>query len=394
MKKIVINVISILCLFLICGCNNGEEKDPIENNVNGDVEELTVKMVNGDIVEGKGLIHDFYLRTRNGEKLKIVINKTYTETESNYINYIIYDGEYYITNDKVYENSPNESKYKYFNYSKTDGNGRHIIGTEAYCLSNKENITYEDIMNSWLSSILDRHITDAIPIYCECHYIDLCFYQTQVSSIIYNLRRYQVNNFNCIAAQEMVDCLSWKKGPLEGYGKNNFSLTIDMTRKILNDANGILLGKKDGVIFVTYKFDFEKKIAIMSYPYFSSIHGQLYAEITDESIEKLERLFSIYQGSGETNWGEYYSDNLMFILNEDKTGYIKVLDTSYEEEITNITTFGDGKLYINTTKGRYTFEFGEKSGYAYVRSESEPSSALTMYLENEMIFEWKGYPLK
>lgn len=383
MKRIFMVITIMVCLFCFCGCTS---------NINYDGDYI-VTIVDSEVIDGKEAMNDFYQRTKNGEKLKIIINRSYTNSQSNYSNYINYDGEYYRTDLKLLEGDVGESKFKYLNYSQTNGNNNHIVKTEAYCLSNDEYMTYEMILRSWLSAVLENHIFDSIPVYSINYYIDLCFSNSKVNSIIYNLRNYAVNPFNEDTAREMVDCLTWGQEPLCDYGNNNWTLRIDMTRTILNDANGLLIGKKKDQINVQYLFDFEKKIVVMHYPAISSLSGQLYACLTDESIEKLSDLFSIFQGYSGTNWGEYYNNILLFEINEDRSGIIKVIGTNIVEKVDVVNIKGDGMLMLQVNDGLNYYVFTWKDdGYTYLSSESKPTKTMNNYLENNMFFKWMGYP--
>lgn len=387
MKRMFITIMFIACLFCFCGC---------DNNINYDGEYI-VNIVDSEVIEGKEAMDDFYQRTMNGEELTIIINRSYTNSQSNYSNYISYDGEYYITDLQLLEGNVGESKFKYLNYSQTNGNNNHIVKTEAYCLSNDEYTTYEKILRSWLSAVLENHIYDSIPIYSINYYIDLCFNKSKVNSITYNSRYYAVNSFNENIAIEMVDCLSWVNKPLDNYGNNNWTLKLDMTRTILNDANGLLLGKKNDQIDVEYIFDFEKKIVVMHYPTISSLSHQLYAKLTNESIEKLNDLFRIFQGYSDTNWGEYSNDILLFEINEDNSGIIRVIGKDIVEKIDVINVNGDGTLMLQTNDGLnyYVFTFRgnqNKGGYTYISAKSKPTTTMNKYFENNMFFKWMGYP--
>lgn len=291
MKKTFIFAVAVFCLFYLCRCDKNIKYDG----------EYIVTIVDEDVVEGKESMDSFYRRTKKGEKLKIIFHRSYTDSKTNYSTYIIYDGKYYRTNEKVEKNCHRESKFKYLNYSETDGNGKHIVKTEAYCLSNDENMTYETIQNSWLSSFSNDKIFDSIPIYCIYYNIDLCFYNNEVESIVYNSREYDAHSFIRFATIEMIDCLSWDTEPLENYGNNNWILRLDMNRAILNDANDWFLGEKNSTIHAEYLFDFEKKIAVMHSQSLSSLNDRLYANLTDEWIEKISDLFDISQGELESN---------------------------------------------------------------------------------------------
>ena len=117
MKRIFMVITIMVCLFCFCGCTS---------NINYDGDYI-VTIVDSEVIDGKEAMNDFYQRTKNGEKLKIIINRSYTNSQSNYSNYINYDGEYYRSDLKLLEGDVGESKFKYLNYSQTNGNNNHIV---------------------------------------------------------------------------------------------------------------------------------------------------------------------------------------------------------------------------------------------------------------------------
>ena len=73
-----------------------------------------------------------------------------------------YNGDYYITDYQMYTNSPKKTKYKYLVYSEEEGKeGSNIEKREYYCLANNESHTYQVVMKSWLSAVLEHHIHGA-----------------------------------------------------------------------------------------------------------------------------------------------------------------------------------------------------------------------------------------
>lgn len=163
MKKIIIILFCFLNVLILVGCN----KESYRNFV--------VEEIDGQIVKGKDAMDAFYEQTKNGEKLRLNYLRKYKidGIEKSYTFYIKYDGTHYITNYKMYTNSPEETKYKYLVYSEEQGKkGSNIEKFEYYCLSNNENHTYQIVRNSWLSAILDRHIDDAMPFYAYEYYKD------------------------------------------------------------------------------------------------------------------------------------------------------------------------------------------------------------------------------
>lgn len=164
MKKFLIVLFCLLSIFMLAGC---------EKDYNGDY--VVIEDVNGNIVKGKDAMDAFYERTKNGEKLRLNYIKKYFETseEKTYTFYIKYDGTYYFTDYQMHTDSPKEKKYKYLVYSEENGKeGSNIEKSEYYCLANDESHTYQVVMKSWLSAVLEHHINDAIPFYSYEYYKD------------------------------------------------------------------------------------------------------------------------------------------------------------------------------------------------------------------------------
>ena len=164
MKKFLVVLFCLLSIFMLAGC---------EKDYNGDY--VVIKDVNGNIVKGKDAMDAFYERTKNGEKLRINYIDKYFEDgiEKTYTFYIEYDGDYYITDYQMYTNSPKKTKYKYLVYSEEEGKeGSNIEKREYYCLANNESHTYQVVMKSWLSAVLEHHIHGAIPFYSYEYYKD------------------------------------------------------------------------------------------------------------------------------------------------------------------------------------------------------------------------------
>lgn len=163
MKKNIIVLFCIFIVFILVGCNA-----PVKYNGDYIVEEIE-----GEIVKGKDAMDAFYEQTKNGEKLELTYYRKYNidGEEKSYSFYIKYDGEYYITNYKMYTNSPEESKYKYLVYSEEQGkDDSNIEKKEYYCLANNESHTYQVVYNSWFSAVFENHINDAMPFYDYTYY--------------------------------------------------------------------------------------------------------------------------------------------------------------------------------------------------------------------------------
>ena len=162
MKKFLVVLFCLLSIFMLAGC---------EKDYNGDY--VVIEDFNGNIVKGKDAMDAFYERTKNGEKLRLNYIKKYFETseEKTYTFYIKYNGTYYFTDYQMHTDSPKEKKYKYLVYSEENGKeGSNIEKSEYYCLTNDESHTYQVVMKSWLSAVLEHHINDAIPFYSYEYY--------------------------------------------------------------------------------------------------------------------------------------------------------------------------------------------------------------------------------
>lgn len=310
-------MICLVCLVLFTSCAEEQRTRKLKVDVNKTDEftgEYEVEFDNGKIVSGKEAMRGFYNRTKNKEALYIKLtNKyTYNEEEQESATIITYDKEKYI-----YTNEDITKEYLYLNFSTTEEYplASNFIRSESYCLANKESITLEMIINSWLSSILTNQI-DGVVIYTDYTYKDLCFKDTKVLKIHQDSRSYEINSFNKVIAQELVDGLNWLKyedAPddlafaLQWKASN---ISINVVRKVVNDKNGIISVKdSNGYADLTYVFDFENKVVMMHYTQISSMAGTLYAIFSDENIKKAEDLFAIFQGENETNSGEYiYKD--------------------------------------------------------------------------------------
>lgn len=164
MKKFLVVLFCLFSIFILVGC----EKEYNEDYV-------VIEDVNGQIVKGKDAMDAFYERTKNGEKLRLNYIKKYFEAseEKTYTFYIKYDGTYYFTDYQMHTDSPKEKKYKYLVYSEENGKeGSNIEKSEYYCLANDESHTYQVVMKSWLSAVLEHHINGAIPFYSYEYYKD------------------------------------------------------------------------------------------------------------------------------------------------------------------------------------------------------------------------------
>lgn len=164
MKKFLVALFCLFSIFILVGC---------EKKYDGDY--VVIEDVNGQIVKGKDAMDSFYKRTKNGEKLRLNYIEKYVEdgVEKTYTFYIEYDGDYYVTDYQMYTNSPKETKYKYLVYSEENGKeGSNIEKREYYCLANNESHTYQVVMKSWLSAVLEHHINGAIPFYSYEYYKD------------------------------------------------------------------------------------------------------------------------------------------------------------------------------------------------------------------------------
>lgn len=375
-----------------------EPDEPI--NFNG---EYLVKELNGVYVSGKEALASFYHRTKRGEKLRIDFYFHYSSGSERKF-YIIFDGEYYITNYKALTSDSEESKFKYLNYSRTDGKKSHILETESYCLSNDITMTYEKIDESFYYSHIPG-IYDSFQVFRYYHFIDLLFTDTKVHDIIYNDRIYEINRYNKDTARQMVDELSWSKNKSENYGNNEFDLIFRMKRKIMCDRNNILIGNEGEYIEVEYLFDLTKNIAVMRYIDDNSLENQIYAIVTDSVKDKLDELFDVYQSKdfdstiGEmiASWGEYvYKKNdveICFELNKNLKGKLVVKNTSISEEISDIDISPNGYLEIKTNRGKNLYYFDIDNGcYLFVTSKSNPSEEFEKYCRPGMYFKWIGYP--
>ena len=164
MKRLLVVLFFLLGFFILVGC---------ENDYNDDY--VVIRDINGEIVKGKEDMDAFYERTKEGEKIRINYIDKYLEegVERTYTFYIEYDGFYYVTNYQMYTNSPEKTKYKYLIYSEKEWiEGNNIEKSEYYCLANNENHTYQVVMNSYFSAIMENHILDAMPFYSYNYYKD------------------------------------------------------------------------------------------------------------------------------------------------------------------------------------------------------------------------------
>lgn len=283
MKKISFIILSLLMIFILTSC----KEESITN-------EYYVEKYNGVTLSGNEEIKEFYEKTKKGEKAKVIFKELYEESEKGeeYTYYIYYDGKNYITDYNMYDSSPKMSKFKFLIYSESTGDENTLyFKMESYCLANNEKYTYETVIQSWLSVLMENHINDAIPLYSYYYYKDLCFADEKVLSIVYEKQEISVTLQNRNFLRHLINNLTWSKEVISEYFWSDFDLRVDMSRKILNDSNNLLLGTKGETINVEYVFDFDKKIAIMHYPNISSSYGQLYARLDEEDIESIKTFF-------------------------------------------------------------------------------------------------------
>lgn len=283
MKKNSFIILSLLMIFILTSC----KEESITN-------EYYVEMYNGVTLSGNEEMKEFYEKTKNGEKAKVIFKDTYDENGKieEYTHYIYYDGKNYITDYKMYDASPKTSKFKYLIYSESLGDENTLyFKRESYCLANNEKYTYEMVMQSLFSALMEKHINDAIPLYSYRYYKDLCFSDDRVLSIAYEKQEISVTLKNRNFLRHLIDNLSWSKEEISEFFWSDSDLRVDMSRKILNDSNNLLLGTKGETINVEYIFYFDKKIAIMHYPYISSLYGQLYAYLDEEDIKSIKTFF-------------------------------------------------------------------------------------------------------
>ncbi len=283
MKKISLIILSLLMIFILTSC-----KETSLTN------EYYVEKYNGVTLSGNEEMKEFYEKTKNGEKAKVIFKELYEESEKSeeYTYYIYYDGNNYITDYKMYDASPKTSKFKYLIYSESVGDENTLyFKTESYCLANNEKYTYERVMQSWLSALMENHINDAIPFYSYHYYKDLCFSDDKVLNIVYEKQEISITLENRNFLRHLIDNLSWSKEEISEYFWSDSNLRVSMSRKILNDSNNLLLGTKGETINVEYIFYFDRKIAIMHYPPISSSYGQLYAYLDEEDIESIKTFF-------------------------------------------------------------------------------------------------------
>lgn len=283
MKKISLIILSLLMVLVLSSC---KENDNIIN-------EYFVEEYNGVTLSGNEEMKEFYEKTKNGEISKVTFKMTYLNNgkKDEYTHYIYYDGNNYITDFKMYESSPKKSKFKYLIYSESTGDENNLyFKTESYCLANNEKYTYEIVMQSFFSAIMENHINDAIPFYSYHYYKDLCFSNDKIINIVYEKQEFSETLKNRNFLRNLIDKLSWSKEKRE-YTWSEFDLRVSMTRQILNDSNNLLISTKGETINVEYVFDFDKKIAIMYYPNISSSYGQLYASLGEEDIESIKIFF-------------------------------------------------------------------------------------------------------
>lgn len=162
MKKVIVMLFCVFCFLILFGCESYNK-------------EYVVEELNGEIIKGKDAMDDFYQKTKQGEKIKLNYICRYfddgKEIEETF--YIKYDGNKYITNYQLFENSFGKSTYKYLIYSEEKRSGdTNIEKTEYYCLANNEEYTYQVVRNSWFSAVMEEHIQDAAPFYCYTYYKD------------------------------------------------------------------------------------------------------------------------------------------------------------------------------------------------------------------------------
>ncbi len=413
-KRLVSMILWVSILVLAVGCNGNDYPDnptskPSANQTNPPKEPSYYKVVleGGNVLEGREEMERFYETTQNKEPAHLTIIQRYMTdgVQTEYTKEISFDGEKYI-----YECEGRTSEYLYLNYSISDSypEGSNIRKTFSYCLANEEDITAEAIWRSLLSSVRVE-IIDGTVIYQEYDYRDLCFNSSELIMIRKDDRYYGANFSNRNTACRIVDGLNWVKFEDIDEGDERYSfnwsasnLMIEMRRTVVNDKNNLMKFKDEAnVCHVTYYFDFENRVAVMHYPFISSMSGALIATLTDEDILKTEELFVLFQGQSGTNYGQYEYSNgshtISFEINQDGSGKLFVKALGIVEELYSIYVHGDGFISLRTLSSNqnenvYVFTMrGENDGYTYVAGKSSPSDQFEAYLTDGMCFAWIGY---
>lgn len=320
-KKIFIIFIAFFCLFLVSSC-----KEPIDEDIEKDPQivitdpksEYHVKLLNGEIESGANDMYEFYLRTKDGEKISVTVETEYDVeylnkikgiyddevTEgSKYLNEVIFNGEdyeYYSIEDNV---RTLRGHYQYLNYSKTLlANGRHtyMIG---YVLSDTEDMTIDLYFTYVLSSdsrVLERISKTTIVLsYGEDN--DIYFNNSKILSMSYedkkgNKQDYYSNVTAVNKISNILNDLEWEKNDKElsdliRNGKKHEKLTVTMSRVLVYDRYSLVpFNSDDSSYLLRYVFYFDIGVVSMGYLTLSTSSHNLYARISDEDIEIIRGL--------------------------------------------------------------------------------------------------------
>ncbi len=436
LKKIILIIILVLSVFLFFACGEVELNTKIVDvNI-----ELKVEMQNGKLESGDSDMYDFYLRTKEGESLTILIIKKYDKEYLNSIRakddpveitedridtyYLSFDGETY--SYYKYNGGPAMEKIssgKYLNYSNTKYNTYYEIG---YVISDDSNMTYAMWIAASYSSILEvaQQSFKAFPIISFSYYNDLAFNNDKVSGFSYRkadgseFEDYYVDSYSRNIAINVLNSLDFKKSSSElGIDKANLNqksevINVFTTRHLVYDKNELMISNMlDKDVLLYYRFYLEEGVVEMGYSALSSTINNLYAKMTPEQIakirtvikEELKREYSlgVYQFSLEhkevtIELKENNTAEITISSIHDHNGWDPIVVANGTYRLVDNPYFPEKELYIDDGDFYYVFDLATNSnkGLVFVESRSIAKGVFLDCLNENSIFYYKLRPIE
>lgn len=277
--------------------NNSNEEN---NNQNEEVyEELYIEEYDNKIIVGEGLYEEFYQRTHNNEKLKLVIKRTYILHPDNcseeyyeknkdkypYISTvtITFDGKQY----KYCPSSEYEIIYQYLIYSLSYIYHRDDLRVAVvYLLSNNKYLTFDELFYSDDPNVFSM----GIEISWKINKI-VTFENTNILNFDY------LNNGNISFSQEnqdllfyYLDNLMW--GQLSSFDSENYVpssnvITISTTRKLIKTIIEDTTLKLNEQYNVDYVIDIDNCVVNMIFKKGEEIVYNIFADTESVKLKKL-----------------------------------------------------------------------------------------------------------
>lgn len=447
-RKILLIIILLFSVFMFFACDEVENGDT--NKDNNEDQEINnqennnaykVEMLNGSQVSGDGDMYDFYLRTKDGEKLTIQIIKTYdkdylnrvkakddpevTEDRSD-IYYLSFDGETYHYNKREWQVIIEVARGKYLNYSRAEMVYGSISLRIGYTISDDPTITYEVWQSSMLSSILETAAQAdlAYPIVAFSYFNDIAFDNDRIHSFSYRnpkegtYESFYVDTLSRNTTVSLLNSLQFKKDLSEldvdsnSLNSSSETIMVSMTRHLIYDKFGLMLkGRLDKELLLYYVFYLEEGVVEMGYSALSSTINNLYAKMTPEQIakirtvlkEELKREYSlgVYQFSLEhkdvtIELKENNTAEITISSIHDQDGWDSIVVANGTYRLVDNPYFSEKELYIDDGDFYYVFDLATNSnkGLVFVESRSIAKGVFLDCLNENSIFYYKLRPIE